>query len=85
VIREKFKRERIFFLAQLLLLLAMVLASLFHELGTLVIVAFLPTLVRGSRWFFQKPEPLDVKNLGWSEMKHAIAFGILLAVALQYR
>src|SRR5438309_3859641 len=34
------------------------------------------------RRFFRKPEPLDVKRLGWSEMKHGIAFGILLAISV---
>jgi hypothetical protein len=83
--REKFERGRFFFIAQLALFPALVIASRSHELTTLVIVAFVPALVRGSWWFFQKAEPLDVKRLGWSEMKHGIAFGVLLTIALLYR
>ncbi|HVO60491.1 MAG TPA: YwiC-like family protein [Terriglobales bacterium] len=79
--REKLARGRAFLGAQLLLLIALVMASLGHILPTYAILAFVPALVRGSRWFFQKPEPLDVKRLGWSEMKQGVAFGVLLAVA----
>ena len=48
------------------------------------IFAFVPALVRGSRWVFEKAEPLDVKRLGWAEMKQGVAFGVLLAVAFSY-
>jgi hypothetical protein len=48
----------------------------------LAILAFLPAIVRGSLWFFSKAEALNVKSLGWSEMKHGVAFGMLLAIAL---
>jgi hypothetical protein len=74
-----------FFLAQLVLLPALAVASLAHLFAPLVIVAFVPAVVRGSQWFFRKPQPLDVKRLGWSEMKHGVAFGVLLAIALLYR
>jgi hypothetical protein len=50
----------------------------------LVIIAFVPALVRGTLWFFRQPESLDVRSLGWSEMKHGVAFGVVLAVALVY-
>jgi hypothetical protein len=82
---EKFARGRFFFLAQLALLPALLLGSLSGEFTPLLIIAFVPAILRGSRWFFRKPEPLDVKRLGWSEMKHGMAFGILLAIAFLYR
>lgn len=82
---EKFERGRFFFMAQVVLLTALVLASLSHELSPLGIIAFVPAVVRGTHWFFRKSEPLDVKRLGWSEMKLGIAFGILLAIAFHYR
>jgi hypothetical protein len=50
-------------------------------LPPLVIIAFAPAFVRGTQWFFRKPESLDVRKLGWSEMKHGVAFGVLLALA----
>jgi hypothetical protein len=81
---EKFQRGRFFFIAQAALLPALVLASLSHKVAPLVIIAFVPAVLRGSLWFFRKAGPLDVKTLGWSEMKHGIAFGILLAVAFLY-
>jgi hypothetical protein len=47
-----------------------------------VVFAFVPALYRGTKWFFQYPEALDVKKLGWSEMRQCVAFGLLLAAAL---
>jgi hypothetical protein len=82
---EKFDRGKLFFMAQVALLPALILASLLHELAPLVIIAFVPAVLRGSNWFFRKTEPLDVKRLGWAEMKHGIAFGILLAIAFLYQ
>jgi hypothetical protein len=82
---EKFERGRFFFLAQAALLPALVLGSLSGEFAPLLIIAFVPAVLRGSHWFFRKAEPLDVKRLGWSEMKHGVAFGILLAIVFLYR
>jgi hypothetical protein len=65
-------------------LASLVIASFWRVLPPLVIVAFVPALVRGTVWFFQKPEFLDVRSLGWSEMKHGVVFGVLLAVAFIY-
>jgi YwiC-like protein len=82
---EKAKRGGFFFLAQLLLLPALAVVSLWHVITPLAIIAFVPAVVRGSQWFFRKPEPLDVKRLGWSEMKHGVVFGMLLALAFLYQ
>jgi hypothetical protein len=81
---EKFARAKIFFLAQPVFFAALVIASFWRVLPPLVIVAFVPALVRGTLWFFRNPEPLDVRSLGWSEMKHGVVFGVLLAVAFIY-
>lgn len=78
---EKYDRGRFFFLAQPVLLVALALASRWRVLPPLTIIAFAPALVRGTQWFFRKPEALDVRKLGWSEMKHGVAFGVLLALA----
>jgi hypothetical protein len=75
---------RLFLLAQPVFLASLVVASFWRVLPPLVIVAFVPALVRGTLWFFRKPESLDVRSLGWSEMKHGAVFGVLLAVALVY-
>jgi len=82
---ERFERGKFFFMAQLALLPVLVLASLSHGFAPFLIIAFVPAVLRGSHWFFRKAEPLDVKRLGWAEMKHGVAFGILLAIAFLYR
>ncbi len=81
---QKFARGKIFFLAQLAFFASLVGASFWRVLPPLVIVAFVPALIRGTLWFFRKPESLDVRSLGWSEMRHGLVFGILLAVAFTY-
>jgi hypothetical protein len=81
---EKLARGRLFLLAQPVLLASLVMAAFWRVLPPLAIVAFLPALVRGALWFFTKPEPLDVRSLGWSEMKQGVAFGLLLSVAFIY-
>jgi len=79
--QEKLFRGKFFFFAQIVLLVALMLIAAQHLASPLIIVAFLPVLVRGTRWFFVGQEPLDVKKLGWSEMKQGAAFGILLMIA----
>jgi hypothetical protein len=78
---ERFARGRVFFLAQPALLAVLVVASLLRAVSPFMIFAFVPALVRGTRWFFRQSEPLNVKSLGWSEMKQGVMFGILLAIA----
>lgn len=79
---EKFGRGGFFFVAQAALLTLLVFAWHWKMIPPLVIIAFLPAVVRGSAWFFRKAEALNVKSLGWSEMKHGVAFGMLLSIAL---
>lgn len=78
---EKFTQGKAFFVAQTLVLVALVFASLRRLVPPLVILAFLPTVVRGTGWFFRGPKPLNIKALGWSEMTHGAVFGILLSIA----
>jgi hypothetical protein len=79
---ERFSRGRLFFLAQPVLLAVLIAASLWRLTPALMILAFCPALIRGTRWFFKAPEPLNVRGLGWSEMRQGVIFGLLLAVAL---
>ena len=81
---QKVAHGKFFLLAQPVLLASLVVAAFWRMLPPLAILAFLPALVRGTLWFFRQPEPLDVRCLGWSEMKHGVAFGLLLAVAFIY-
>jgi hypothetical protein len=48
------------------------------DLPLFAAVAFLPIVIRGVVWVFQKPEALDVQWLGVTELLHAITFGVLL-------
>ena len=41
-------------------------------------LAFAPLLFRGWFFFVQEPTQLIVRRLGWSELKHATAFCVLL-------
>ncbi len=79
---EKFAKGKYFFVAQAVLLGALIFTAWWHVIPPLVMAAFVPALVRGTRWFFRDPEPLNVKKLGWSEMRQGVAFGILLTAAL---
>ncbi|MFY9904812.1 MAG: YwiC-like family protein [Terriglobales bacterium] len=81
---HKFAQAKLFLLAQPVFFASLIAASFWGVLPPLVIVAFVPALVRGTLWFFRKPESLDVRSLGWSEMKHGVVFGVLLAVAFIY-
>ncbi|MGH9643299.1 MAG: YwiC-like family protein [Terriglobales bacterium] len=80
-IGEKFAEGKYFFAGQVLLVAALLAASLSRLVPALVIVAFIPALVRGTYWFVRAPRPLNVRKLGWSELRQGIAFGILLAAA----
>ena len=82
---EKLAIGKAFLVAQGLLLLLLVSASLLGVMPSFSIIAFAPALARGSFWFFRKPVPLDVKSLGWSEMKQGVGFGMLLAFAFLFR
>jgi len=81
---QKVARGKFFLLAQPILFASLVVAVFWRVLPPFAIFAFLPALVRGTLWFFTKPKPLDVRSLGWSEMKQGVAFGLLLAVAFIY-
>ncbi len=78
---EKIAQGRTFFLAQMVLLVVLIVAVFLRVAPSLTIIAFVPVIVRGTLWFFRKPEPLDVKRLGWSEMKQGVMFAILLSIA----
>jgi hypothetical protein len=81
---ERLQRGKLFLFAQPLLIAVIVLASRLQLLPSLSILAFVPAIVRGTAWFLRKPEPLNVKSLGWSEMKQGVAFGVLLSFTFLY-
>jgi hypothetical protein len=77
---EKLAQGPWFFANQLLMIPVLVAAALAHLLPFLVPLAFVPVLIRGVYWFVRKPAPLQIKKLGWSEIKQGVLFGILLTI-----
>jgi hypothetical protein len=75
---EKFKRGRSFLVGEVLLAAALLFAWRFHLLPWVAVLAFLPLLVRGITWFFERQKPCIVQKLGWAELAHAIVFGVWL-------
>jgi hypothetical protein len=79
---EKFARGRFFFFSQIALVAILAAGVSSRWFPLLPTLAFLPVLARGFNWFVARPQPLQVRSLGWSEMKQGIAFGILLVAGI---
>jgi hypothetical protein len=78
---EKCARGWWFFVGQVLLMMIVIGAVYLRVVPVLVSLAFVPALARGFYWFFCGVQPLQVKSLGWSEMRQGVVFGVLVAVA----
>jgi 4-hydroxybenzoate polyprenyltransferase len=76
---QKFEHGHDFLFGEVLLVAVLALAWRSHFLPWLSALAFLPLVVRGALWFFESQKPLLVRHLGWTELTHAIVFGICLA------
>jgi hypothetical protein len=76
--RAKFGRGWGFALGQALMTAIITLACLARLMPPIASLAFAPLLFRGWFYFVQEPTPLVVRRLGWSELKHATAFCVLL-------
>ena len=79
--RAKFARGWTFAVGQLVMALVLVLACLRGLMPWLALIAFVPILFRGWFYFFQKPAPLVVRRLGWSELGQAVVFCVLFIAA----
>lgn len=66
-----------FAVGQALMTTLLTLACLSRLMPPITSIAFAPLLFRGWFYFVQKPSPLMVRRLGWSELKHATAFCVL--------
>jgi len=75
---EKFERGRSFLVGEVLLAAALLFSWRFHLLPWVASLAFLPLLVRGITWFFERPKPCVVRKLGWTELAHAVVFAVWL-------
>ncbi|MGO9088847.1 MAG: YwiC-like family protein [Candidatus Sulfotelmatobacter sp.] len=81
-VRAKFARGWTFAVGQVAMALVLGLACLRGLMPWVVLIAFVPILFRGWLYFFQKPRPLVVRRLGWSELSHAVAFYLLFIATL---
>ena len=82
---EKFTVGWSFLAGQVLLGGILALAYHFSWLPELTLIAFAPVLFRGFVWFAKRPQPIVVRRLGWTELAHAVAFGVLLTAGFSFR
>jgi len=75
---DKVERGRSFLIGQALLVTALFAAWRLQYVPLLAACAFLPLLIRGAIWFFQRPQPLLIRRLGWTELAYAIVFAMCL-------
>jgi hypothetical protein len=80
---EKFIGGWSFLIGQILLIGVLSLACYFRWLPELTLIAFAPALFRGFAWFAKRPKPIVVRRLGWTELAHAVAFGVLLTASFR--
>jgi hypothetical protein len=76
--RKKFEQGRLFLLGQVGMAILLGLAAYARILPLWSVIAFVPIMFRGVAWFFRKPQALAVRRLGWTELAHAVVFGVLL-------
>jgi YwiC-like protein len=76
-LREKLARGWAFAAGQLIMTLALTVACVSGLIPAFASLAFAPVMFRGWFYFIQKPSPLVVRRLGWSELAQAIAFCVL--------
>lgn len=76
---QKLERGLSFLLGEVLFAIALLCAWRFHFLPGLAALAFLPILVRGAVWFLERRQSLVVRRLGWTELAHAVVFGLCLS------
>lgn len=67
-----------FALGQALMTAIITIACMARLMPPIASLAFAPLLFRGWFYFIQEPTQLIVRRLGWSELKHATAFCVLL-------
>ena len=72
---------RNFLLGQILMLGVVAAAVNAGWLPILALVAFVPVVLRGMSWLFDRSGTLELTRLGVSELVHSLAFGALLSFA----
>jgi hypothetical protein len=79
---DKFMVGWSFLAGQMLLGGILTLGYRFTLLPELTLIAFAPVLFRGFAWFAERPQPVVVRRLGWTELGHAVVFGVFLTASL---
>lgn len=81
---KKLACGRAFLITQLAVAATLVLLWRAHILPGLVLLAFVPALLRSVVWFITPSGALSVRRLGWTELAQNLVFGILLVVGFCY-
>lgn len=81
---EKFTVGWSFLAGQLLLGGMLAVMCHFSWLPELTLIAFVPVLFRGFVWFAKKSPPIVIRRLGWTELAHALVFGVLLTAGFSF-
>ena len=68
-------------MGQVVLLIVIVLLPWLGIFPKLIMLAFVPVILRGTSWFLLSPQPLDVHKLGFSELFQSILFGVIPGTA----
>jgi hypothetical protein len=77
---EKLQKGLHFAFGEVVMAAVLVAAATVGALPWAVCLAYVPLLVRGIAWFAAAPAPLAIRRLGFTELAHAIAFGVLLVL-----
>lgn len=80
-LRAKFAHAWAFAVGQVVMVLVLALLCQRGLMPWLALIAFAPIQFRGWFYFFQKPAPLHVRRLGWTELSHAALFCALFISA----
>ena len=80
-LHAKLARARTFALGQLAMAAVLAATCVLGWMPWLVLLAFVPLLLRGFYYFVQRPAPLRVRRLGWNELAQAIVFCVLFITA----
>jgi hypothetical protein len=82
---ERLYRGMGFFFGQVVMFAAVFGACSVGVLPKFVLFAFAPVVIRGLIFFFRKPTPLALVQLGISELLHSVSFGLLLFVSFAWK
>jgi 4-hydroxybenzoate polyprenyltransferase len=80
--RDKLAKGWAFAAGQLGMAAILIVACYIGLMPWIVLVAYVPLVLRGYVYFLQKPQPLAVRRLGWNELAQAVAFCVLFISAL---